>query len=131
MAATRRKEPRLPAIEWITAAAGLAIVLGSIGFIAYGALAERGSLPALELSVVGGHDVGGGYATIVRVRNTGSIAAINVLIEGTLRRAGELIRSEARLEYVPGRSDQHATLLFPVKPESDSLDLRVSGYTTP
>ena len=133
MAARRRaKGDGIPAIEWVTGVVGLAIVLGTLGFIAYEAFSGGGEEAALEIRVEGTATGPAGFTAAVLVRNRSRKAAAEVLLEGVIRsRAGGETRARARLDYVPGLSTRRATLVFPAPPEAGAVDVRIVGYTTP
>ena len=122
----------MPAIEWITGLAGLAIVLGTLGFIGYEALRGGPDAPALDVVVEHSSEEPNGFVVVVRVRNENRQAAAEVLLEGVVRLAdGRERRSQARLDYVAGLSTRRATLLFPAAPAGGTVEVRILGYTTP
>ncbi len=132
MATRSRTHKRVPAIEWITGLAGLAIVLGTVGFIAYEAFRGGAEVPSLALTVERSKHGADGVVALVSVRNDSRQAAAEVLLEGVMRlRDGGEQRSQARFDYVPGHSTRRATLLFPAAREAGHLEVRILGYTTP
>lgn len=132
MAARRRGRHGVPTLEWITAGLGAAIVIATVLFIGYEAVTDSGGPPLLTAAVEGVQPAGGHYVVLVVVANSGQRAAAEVTIEATLHAGdGALSRSEARLDFVPGRSRRRAGLLFDTDPREGSLRVRVHGYATP
>ena len=122
----RQRQPRkghIPAIEWVVGGIALAIVAALLGVIAYDAVAHAGGAPSLRVSVASVD----ASRVVVSVDNDGDRAAADVTVEGI---AGG-VRSEARLDYLAGRSRREATLVFPAPPRPEDVKLRVLGYTVP
>lgn len=67
-----------------------------------------------------------GWAVEVKVTNAGDLTAAAVEIEGEVD--GE--RSRATIDYVPGRGEQAATLIFSGK-QKPQARVRVSGWSDP
>ena len=131
MAARKRKEG-VPTIEWVTGVLGLAVVVGTLGFIGYEAFLDGPAEPHLEATVETTGRAGAGFSATVMVRNQSRQAAADVLVEGVIRsREGADLRSEVRLDYVPGLSSRKATLVFPRAPGEEGIAVRILGYTTP
>jgi uncharacterized protein (TIGR02588 family) len=132
MATRSRTRNGIPTIEWVTGGVGLAIVLGTLGFIAYEAFVGGPEAPHLTVAVETSGAAASGFSATVVVRNESRQAAAEVLVEGVLRsREGGEKRSEVRLDYVPGLSSRRATLVFPAPPDEGGVSIRIVGYTTP
>jgi uncharacterized protein (TIGR02588 family) len=132
MARRARKSDSVPAIEWIAGLCSLALVLGTLAFLAFQALHQQGQLPDLRLDVAAVTPTASGHTITVVVRNMSHQAAAEVAIEGVAAEGkGNNVRAEARLDYVPGLSERRAILVFQAPVNSAELKLRVLGYTTP
>jgi uncharacterized protein (TIGR02588 family) len=132
MPARSRKNNEVPTIEWVTGAVGLAIVLGTLGFIAYEAFRNGPEEPRLQATIETSGPVPTGFSATVTVKNESRRAAAEVLVEGVLRsRDGTEVRSEVRLDYVAGLSTRRGTLVFPRAPDAGGVAVRIVGYTTP
>jgi uncharacterized protein (TIGR02588 family) len=131
VARRRRQAHEVPTIEWITGLAGLAIVLATLGFIGYEAFRGGAPSPRLEAAVETTGAVPSGFSATVAVLNASHQAAAEVVIEGVVQSGGGESRSQARLDYVPGRSTRRATLVFPGAPDAGGVKVRIVGYTTP
>jgi uncharacterized protein (TIGR02588 family) len=131
MTPRNRKKNGVPTIEWVTGVIGLAIVVGSLGFIGYEAFRDGPVDPQLEAVVERSGRSGAGFTCTVVVRNHSRQAAAEVLVEGVIRSRDGEVRSEVRLDYVPGLSSRRATLVFPHPPGEDAVAVRIVGYTTP
>jgi uncharacterized protein (TIGR02588 family) len=129
--ARRRSRGATPLLEWISAAIGLAITLGILGYLGSQLRSQRERLPALSVEV--GNIVTGptGYTADITIRNASPATAAHVHVEGTLQTGNEVRRSVALLDYVPGHSSRRAGLTFEEDPSRGNLEVRVIGYTEP
>lgn len=111
---------------------GLAIVLGTLGFIGYEEFRPGPDEPRLEVLVETSQMTATGLVATVLVRNTSRQAAAEVLVEGVIRApGGGEQRSEVRLDYVPGLSTRRVSLVFAASPGDSGVAVRILGYTTP
>lgn len=119
--------------EWLTAALGLVLVVGAIGFLGWEAATGRHEPPSIEVAVDSvSRLTGGGHLLHFTARNEGDEAAAGVVIEGELTAGGpEPMRSQATLDYLPGRSERSGGLFFDADPASGTLRLRALGYAVP
>lgn len=118
-----------PLLEWIAAAIGALVTLALLGFIAWKAVTATPADPATVVLRPGAvHATAGGYVVEVTAHNPTDSTAAAVRIEGRLG-GGET--SEATIDYVPGRSEREAALLFTKDPRSHGLSLRATGYEKP
>jgi uncharacterized protein (TIGR02588 family) len=121
-----------PLLEWISGGIGLAIALGTLGFLASRAMSHSGAPPALSAHIDRIVQVADGYTVTVTVRNASRATAATVQVEGTLTDgAREARRSLVTIDYVPGNSARRAGLLFDLPPTEENLTVRVIGYTDP
>jgi uncharacterized protein (TIGR02588 family) len=118
--------------EWITAAIGLVLLVGAIGYLVYVAVATPPGPPALTFEQGPVMRSGDGYVVDIVVRNEGAATAAAVEIEGTLRRDGAVVEtSTATLDYLPRFSDRNFGLFFSSDPSDGQLELRALGYSEP
>jgi len=126
MARARHKQDSIPALEWISAALGLLVLLAMIAVLGL-EMRQGGSddVPLLEARVEGVVPVRGGYVVRIVVANGSGQTAAVVQVEGKL---GEETAS-ATLDYVPGHSEARGGLMFKAGP--GPIELRVTGYELP
>lgn len=118
--------------EWLTAAVGLLLVVGTIGFMSYEAATGGDSPPVIEVAVDSVRRVPGGHVVHFTARNLGDRAGAQVVVEGRVaREGGEPATSQTTLDYVPGQSERGGGLFFPVEPAADRLTLQALGYVRP
>lgn len=130
----REKQAKGPSLlEWIAAAIGALLVIGTLTFIGLEALATKdGSPPILQVTPVSVASEGGSHVVQVKVTNSSSQTAAAVQIQGELRRGGQALEtSNATLSYVPAQSEQMAGLLFTLDPRRYSIQVRATGYEEP
>jgi len=122
-----------PALEWISAAVGLAITLAMMAIIGREALAGDGQAPAAITVEARGVTAGrAGYVVEFEARNSAPAAAAAIEIEGVLTGAApEPETSSATLDYVAGRSRHRGAMIFAADPATGRLSLRVRGYSEP
>lgn len=130
------KDPRrIPALEWISAAVGLVITLGLLGFLAVEVVRQDDGVPplldAVPVALTSGGD-GGHHVVEVKVTNESYTTGASVQIEGTLKRDGSDVEtSSATLAYVPGKSERRAGLIFTRDPADHTVEIRIVGYERP
>ena len=119
-----------PLLEWFAAATGALVTLALLGFIAWKAVTATPADPATVTLRAGAvHATPGGYVVEVTAHNPTDSTAAAVRIEGRLGAGDET--SEATIDYVPGRSERKAALLFSQDPRRHGLSLRATGYEKP
>ena len=117
---------------WSIGFLGLAMVLGSIGFMLYEAVAGDRSPPDVTLHVNSILPTRNGYLVKFRAVNEGGSTAEGVTVEGELVNATGVIEiSNTILEYVPSHSEREGGLYFRSDPEQYELRLRAKGYEKP
>ena len=125
MAKATRRDP-IPPLEWAAAAAGALIALALLLAIGREAVLGKGdAVPMLSAEVIGVHATPHGHVVEVRVSNASSRTGAAVTIEG---RAGGETR-QATIDYVPGRSQAEAGLIFSERPHG--LKVGVVSYEVP
>ena len=132
MGARRRKENDVPTLEWMAGGLAFLIVVGTLAFIGFEAFRGGSNAPDLRVEIDAIAQANGGHSVAVLVRNVGHQAAARVIVEGMSRdERGREARVEAQLDYVPGLSEEHATLIFPFPPDRESMQVRVVSFTRP
>ena len=127
----RRRQRPIPAAEWTATLIGAAIVLGTIGFLAFEAFRRGDRDPALTVSVVQVRESAGSFVVDVEVRNRSRVAAADVHLAGSPGTAGEpQTPAHARLDYIPGFSSRRASLVFDADPGRAPV-VRIIGYARP
>ena len=128
----RKHHDPVPPLEWAAAAVGLLVALVLLGIVAREAFATRDdSVPVLTASVERVTATAAGHVVEVRVDNASNQAAATVQIEGTIGEGVDEETSSATVDYVPGRSNAKAGLIFSRDPRQGAFELRVTGYEIP
>ncbi|HEU0015578.1 MAG TPA: TIGR02588 family protein [Longimicrobium sp.] len=118
--------------EWVAAAVSTVMVVAVIGYLLYQAAGKTRTPPLLEVRADTVVRAGSGWLVQFRVDNRGRTTAGAVGVEGTLEDGGrEVERSEAVIDYVPGRSFRDGGLFFTEDPGRYTLRLRALGYDEP
>ena len=132
MTGKEKEAKHLPAWSWVLAAAGLALVTGSAGFMLYQAVAGESSPPELVVETESIVPSGSGHLVRFRVTNRGRSVAAHLTVEGTLKQGNETIEaSTVTLDYVPSLSDRRGGLIFSKDPRGYALEIRATGYRDP
>ena len=127
-----RQEAPPPFWEWVVAAIGLLLVLGSLGYLLLQAARGEGGPPQPVIEVLATEPQGERFLVRLQVRNAGGNPAAALRIEGTLRRDGQAIESsEVELDYLPGNSTREAGLFFDHDPRSHRLQLAPRSWRAP
>lgn len=121
-----------PLWMWGIALLGLAMVVGSIGFMLYEAVMGDMSPPDVTVRVDLILPTRNGYLVKFRAVNEGGSTAEGVTVEGELRSGTESVEtSHTVIEYVPSHSKREGGLYFTLDPEQYELRLRAKGYEKP
>lgn len=127
MARKVQKHDAIPALEWISAALGLLVVLAILAVLALEI--GRGGMddvPLLEARVEAVDPVPGGYVAEIVVANGSGQTAAAVQVEGKLGAE----TATATIDYVPGHSEARGGLMFKGNPKA-GVELAVLGYELP
>lgn len=128
----QEKLDEAPLWMWGIGLLGLILVLGSIGFALYEAIAGDSSPPDVKVQVEGVIEAQNGFLVEFRVLNEGGRTAAGLTVEGELRDGTDIVEtSETTLEYVPSHSERTGGLFFSQDPREYDLKLRAKGYETP
>lgn len=118
--------------EWLVAALGLLLLLATLGYLGYHALAEPRRPPEPVAQVVRVERLAQGFLVRVRVANRGGETASALKLAGVLKRGDEVVEeSEADFQYLPGGSSREGGLFFAHDPAQFALELRPKGYEKP
>ena len=121
-----------PLWMWGIGLLGLLLVLGSIGFMLYEAIAGDSSPPDVIVEIESILPARNGFLVEFRVINEGGSAAAGLTVEGELRNGVEIVEtSNTTIEYVPSRSEREGGLFFTLDPRGYDLQLRAKGYENP
>jgi len=129
-----RREPhaQTSALEWASAALGLALLLLVFAVIGGDLLRGGGTPPAIKVEQRGITASGQGFVVAFEAVNLGSTTAAAVEIEGTLSVRGKPPETaNATLDYVAGEARTGGGLFFTQDPRSGTLTLRALGYQEP
>ena len=128
MAQSRKQASNTPALEWLAAALGLAMILFVAAVIGREAMtAEQAQLPAIKVTALGVTQGPTGFVVEFEAVNLTSGTAAAVEIEG---KAGDET-STATLDYVAGNASAKGGLFFKADPRHGPLELRAMGFQTP
>jgi uncharacterized protein (TIGR02588 family) len=121
-----------PLWMWGIGLLGLVLVLGSIGFALYEAVAGDSSPPDVTVQMMEILPAQNGFLVEFRVINEGGTTAAGLTVEGELRNGAEIMEaSDTTVEYVPSHSEREGGLFFTLDPRQYDLQLRAKGYETP
>jgi len=119
-------------LEWIVFAVSLAIVTGTVGFLAWDAIQGEDSPALLSIELGRPEPRGGAWGVPVTLHNRGDETAEGVKVEVTLETPGappETADFEAA--FVPRRSKREGWVTFRNDPSRGRLSGRAAGYSTP
>lgn len=120
------------ALEWLAAAIGLVLVVGTIGFLIYNAAVAKNTPPVLSVKRNSVETLESGYLVKFSLRNDGESNASEVVVEGKLVQNGEdLETSSVTIKYSPAYSTREGGLFFSKNPNELELQLRPLGYENP
>ncbi len=119
-------------LEWITAAIGLLLVAGVLGFLIYRGATKGDAPPRIKIEVESVVPAGENYLVKFRVFNTGETTAAALTIEGELKNGEKTEEtSDVTLTYVPSASQRRGGLIFTKNPNQYQLQIRAKGYELP
>jgi uncharacterized protein (TIGR02588 family) len=118
--------------EWAVGALGALLVIATVAFLGYQAAADSGTAPDIVVRVDSvSRTTEGAWRVEFTARNLGGTTAAQVQVHGELRASGaEPETGEVTLDYIPGRGERRAGLLFRGDPRR-GLELRARGYDLP
>lgn len=126
--AEARQAANTPALEWLAAGLGLAMILFVAAVIGREALTvEQAQLPAIQVNALRVTPGPTGFVVEFEAVNLTSGTAAAVAIEG---KSGDET-STATLDYVAGNTSAKGGLFFRHDPRGAPLELRAMGFQTP
>lgn len=128
---TKKKKIEKNWLEWLVFGAGLALVCGVLGFLAYDGT-TAGDAPAEFRVELGRHERrGDSFHVPVRLTNSGGETAEGVHVEVVLESAGATERGEFVVAFLPRGGTREASVTFHTDPAAGTLRARVLGYEKP
>ena len=129
-------DDRIPVIEWIVAAVGLLMLLGTLGFLVRSATAGDKSPPRVTVQVdsISSSTNPTGFLVQFRAINQGGTTAATVGITGELKEGdgdGTLESRSTELDYLPAHSTRLGGFFFTLDPRLHRLTLSSTGYQKP
>lgn len=124
-------------LEWSVFVVGLVLVLGTLGYLGYDAIAHGNDVARLEVRLGKPKEAGTTamkyFIVPVTVVNTGDKTAEGVVIEVTIEKAAKEVESaEFEIAFVPRHSQAEGQVIFSKDPRiSGELKPRVLGYEEP
>jgi|SRR5919206_2240455 uncharacterized protein (TIGR02588 family) len=118
-------------LEWAVFGAGLALILGALGFLAYDGATAGDSPPEFRIELLPHERRGDSFHVPVRVKNSGGRTAEGVRVEVLLEGAGQAERGEFVLAFLPRGGTREAAVTFHADPSAGRLRARVLGYEEP
>jgi uncharacterized protein (TIGR02588 family) len=119
-------------LEWVTAAIGILLVSGVIGFLLYRGATKGDTPPTIKIQIESVKPTGESYLVNFRAINTGDTTAAAVTIEGELKNGEKSEEtSDISLTYVPAHSERRGGLIFTKNPNDYQLQIRAKGYEQP
>ena len=118
--------------EWVIAALGFLLVLGTVGHIAYTALTTDPSVPVVTVDHITTESTKGGHVVTFRARNSGASTAAALTISGQLLDGTRVVEtSEVVLDYLPSNGERQGGLIFQNDPARHEVRLEALGYADP
>jgi uncharacterized protein (TIGR02588 family) len=126
------REAPPPFWEWVVAGIGLLLLLATLVYLTYHAVAVPMTEPRPAIELVGVEPQGQQFLVRIRVRNEGRTTAQALRVAGQLKRQDEVVEtSELEFAYVPAESSREAALLFRHDPRTLQLELQPRSYQKP
>lgn len=121
-----------PFWEWVAAAAGLLLVVASIGVLAYYAWTGKSEVPQPVVQVVSIEQQPAGWLVDLKVLNRAQATAAALRLTGRLRQGSEVLEeSQLELKYLPGGSSREAAVFFSRDPRLHRLEWTFESYEEP
>ena len=118
--------------EWVISGISALLVLGTVGYVFYKAVAEPTTLPQVVIEQEKIQPGVGGYVVTFWAHNRGGLTAKDLGIEGRLvSDTGVIATRSTGITFLPGESRRKAGLFFPVDPRLYKLEIYPVGYDVP
>jgi uncharacterized protein (TIGR02588 family) len=127
-------------LEWTVFACGLVLVVATLGYLAYEGATMGNDPPSIEVRLGTPEQRTHNFIVPVTVTNHGDETAEGVTVEVTLENdagrgeggvAGEPVRGEITIAFLPRRATREGWVTFQQDPRSARLTARVLGYEKP
>ena len=128
---TKKKQIEKNWLEWVVFGAGLALVCGVLGFLAYDGATTGGAPAEFRIEIGRAERRGDGFHVPVRLTNGGGETAEGVHVEVVLETAGQTERGEFVVAFLPRGGTREASVTFTTDPAAGNLRARVLGYEKP
>ena len=126
------REAAPPFWEWVVAAAGLLLVLASVGVLAYYAWTGEADHPRPSVQVLSIEQQPAGWHVAVRVHNGAQATAAALRLTGQLRQGADVVEErELELQHLPGGSSREGGLFFSRDPRLHRLEWAFESYEEP
>jgi len=123
---------QVPPWEWAFGIAGLVLVVATVVFLGYEAVARHRAPPDITVRAEPAIAVSGGYLVPISAMNRGDLAAANVKVQGDLKSdSGTVETSEMTFQYLPARSERKGGLFFAQDPRRLKVVVSARGYEEP
>ncbi|HLS81700.1 MAG TPA: hypothetical protein VK025_09890 [Steroidobacter sp.] len=131
----RRSDPRAagtPRLEWALGAFGALLLACAASFLVHEALTADDRPGAVTASVMGIHEVDGGYLVTFVLRNLGDATLSELHVSARLMDGDEEVeRAQTVIDYLPGGSTREGGFYLRSDPRDGALDIRPEGYVIP
>lgn len=118
-------------LEWTVFSFGLALVVATLGFLAFEAATLGSAPPSVEVRLGQPRRLNNGHAVPVTVANHGDATAEGVTVEVTLQHAGKQESGELVVAFLPRRSKREGWVTFKSDPREGKLEAHVKGFEVP
>jgi uncharacterized protein (TIGR02588 family) len=127
------REAPPPFWEWVVAGIGLLLLVATLGYLTYYAVAVPATEPRPVIELLGvEQQQPQQFLVRIRVHNRGRTTAQALRIAGELKRDGAVVEaSELEFAYLPAESSREAGLLFRLDPRTLQLELQSRSYQKP
>lgn len=123
---------KTPALEWLVAAIGFIVVIGTLGFLLFDAVTEQDTPPQIIVEAKEIVPTQNGFLVKLEIENKGDNHASEVEVEGKLMQGEqEKETSSVAIGYAPSHSKRQGGMFFTENPKDFELKLRVLGYAKP
>lgn len=121
-----------PLWEWVMAGVGLLLLLASLGYLGWQAVAKPHTPPDPVIELLAVEPQSGRFVVRFRVHNRGTLTAEQLKVTGELKEGGKVVEeSDTGFDFLPGESSREGGLFFARDPRTLQLELRPRSYQTP
>lgn len=118
--------------EWAVAGLGALLLVATLGYLVYDAVASADSAPDPAVQVLRIQRQEGRFLVRVKVVNRGREPAAMLRVTGELRRGETVVeQSDTEFDFLPGRSAREAGLFFEHDPGAFELRLGARSFQQP